>query len=185
MGTYGTNTFRVTFANKTLAEIFILDLQTINNSGNAMPFDYELRSPTQVFIYAKEQEQVCYMKDRPSKTLENFIGTRLHLSANLLDNKSTKFEAYIESQDWFWDNVSSEKLVAWAGLDDSNVPDDCDLDEMLNDWAYDSEYIYEDDIITYEDVWENGVRNHKEPEITDELFREMAKSFREYFEENK
>jgi len=185
MGNYGTNTYTITFANPTLAEIFLLDLQTIDSRGDAFAFEYELTSPNEVYIFSPEQEKVSWICDTPSKTLEKFIGKPLHLSANLLDNKTTTFEVYSESQDWFWDYVDGEKIISWAGLDESNVPENLDLDEMLGDWAYESEWIYEDECIACIDKWENGVLTCSAPNLTDEIYRSMAKSFREYFEENK
>jgi len=86
---------------------------------------------------------------------------------------------YSTSAEWFWDNICGETICDRAGITEEQA-EKYNLDDLLGDWAYDSEYIYEEDIILYVDTWDDGVHTHEEPNITDEIINDMAASFREY-----
>ena len=145
--------------------------------------EYE-RDGNYVEVFHNDQEKVVWSGDTAADSLEKWLGTSLYLTEEII-NKCAKVVMYRFAAEWFWDNVDCEKIISWAELNANNVPDDIDLDEMLGDWAYESEWIYEEDCSSDYHTWDHGKLEINNPNVTDEMYREMAKSFREYYDRNK
>ena len=188
MGTYGSNTFRVTFLNKALADMFQLEVDCLEKRGYdvVQSFECEREDEKSFYIYSPDQEKVVWCGDTAAETLEDFMlmgGIQFDLTHHLI-NKCAKVEMWRESQEWFWDNVDESKLKEATG-DIIKEFDESDLDDLMNDWAYHDEWIYDDDIISDRNVWEYGEHTFHDVTLTPQHYSSMGDSLREYLQQNK
>ena len=192
MGTYGNQKFRIIFQNSTLADIFALDLQVAERDENKNYYEVVRENDTTFFLHAEaEQEKLVWTRETAAATLIAWMGTKLHLSENLI-NKCARTEMSRYSTGFFWDLVDGEVICDRAkGYDEIDleaIAEDYDLDELLGDWAYDSEWIYDDDICTDETIWDQDIwceenqenKSFEEYELTDRDYNRMARSFVDY-----
>ena len=188
MGTYGSNTFRITFLNKALADMFQLEVDCLEKRKPLIvqSFEMDREDEKSFYIYSPDQEKVVWTGDCAASTLEDFMlddGIQFDLTHHLI-NACAKVEMFRESQEWFWDNVDENKLKKAAG-DIIKEFDESDLDDLMGDWAYHDEWIYEDDIIGDRNVWEYGKHTHYDATITPQMYSDMGDSLREYLQQNK
>lgn len=192
MGTYGSNTLRIKFANKGLADIFQLDWDIASKKTEHYAI-VERENENTFLITEEEQEKVAWAGDDAWETFYNFVEVDMPLSKEII--KKSEVEYWSCSEEFFWDYVDYDTLI-------KNCPEK--IQKWLEEDEDNKDYVYRWREESYGEFWydDNGVEKDielynycthynkdnipvqvEEPQMTPVWYSHLANNLTEYLEE--